>query len=537
MGQNLRAVLPDSLRGLLAPQAYPHPVAAVDLIETHISWVLLAGEFAYKIKRPVHYPFIDLRAPERRRHLCEEELRLNRRFAPQIYLDVCRVTGDGIAARIATDGVGGTVLEYAVRMRRFEAANELDQLLQRGEVEPGELESFGGQLAALHATLPAAAPQSPWGRPRELRALMIRNLLECASASEVFGAAGPVLALRGALERTLSSRAESMAARRAGGRVRECHGDLHARNIVRLGERLVAFDCLEYEPAFRWIDVADEIAFLASDLTARERPLHARAFLGGYLAQSGDYSACRVLRLYQAHRALVRATVAALEAATAGDARRQSLRREHDRLTAHAARSLAPGTPMLLVMCGLSGSGKTWLARRLAERLEAVQVRSDVERKRRAGLEPLARTRSAVAAGLYSAGMSAAVYGDLARAAEHILAGGCSVIVDAAFLRREQRRRFADLAARLGVPGRLVYCEAPVATLRARIEARERAGRDASEAAGAVLDWQLTHFERLLPEEPLEAIRVETARPQALETALRRFSSAGCDAPDPARAR
>ncbi len=534
MGENVRPVLPEAFRGLLAPQAYPHPVAGVDLIETHISWVLLAGEFAYKIKRPVRYPFVDLRAPERRKLLCEEELRLNRRFAPELYLDVCRVVGGGGGARIATDGADGPVLEYAVRMRRFEGKHELDRLLERGEVEPRELERFGGQLAAVHATLPAASPQSPWGRPEELRALMIRNLLECAHASEVFGAAEPVLALRGALEQALSSRADSLAARRAGGRVRECHGDLHSRNIVRLGERLVAFDCLEYEPAFRWIDVADEIAFLASDLTARERPLHAHAFVGGYLERSGDYSACRVLRLYQAHRALVRAKVAALEAATAGQMRRQSLRREHDRLTAHAAKSLAPRTPLLLVMCGLSGSGKTWLARRLAERLGAVQIRSDVERKRRAGLEALARTQSAVAEGLYSSRMSAAVYEDLARAAEDILAGGCSAIVDAACLRRGQRSRFADLAARLGVPSRLVYCEAPVETLRARIDARER---DASEAGAAVLDWQLNHFERLLAQEPLEAIRVETTRPEALEALLRQLPSAGCDAPGPARAR
>lgn len=519
------AALPDSLRGLLSPRAYPHAVESVRLIETHISWVLLAGEFAYKIKRPVRYPFIDLREPQRRRFLCEEELRLNRRFAPQLYLGVCRVVDQGGHAAIAAPGSDGPTLEYAVRMRRFEARDELDRLLEGGNVDPCELQTFGQDLAALHASFPAASPDSPWGRAQDIEALMIRNLLECAEASGSLGTAEPVLDLQPLLRRSLSAAAAPLAARRAGGHIRECHGDLHSRNMVRLGGRLVAFDCLEYEPAFRWIDVADEVAFLSSDLTARERPLHAHAFVGGYLGRSGDYSACRVLRLYEAHRALVRAKIAALEAAAEPrEEPRQPLRREYDARLAHAARSLAAGTPVLLLMCGLSGSGKTWLARQLAERLLAVHVRSDVERKRRAGLDALARTQSGIAQGLYSSRTSAAVYDDLARAAEDIVAGGCSAIIDAAFLRREQRTRLAELGARVGVPTRLVYCDAPIETLRARVAARVRGGGDASDADAAVLDWQLSHFERLLPDEPLEIIRVETAEPDALATVLRRLA-------------
>ena len=516
--------LPEPLRGLLTPQAYPHPVAAVELIETHVSWVLLAGDLAYKIKRPVHYPFIDLRSPARRKLLCEEELRLNRRFAPELYLDVCRIIDSGGTASIATAGAEGPVLEYAVRMRRFPADAELDRLLAAGAVAPAELEAFARQLAILHADFPAASPQSPWGRPEDIQALMIRNLLECAQAAAALGAAEPVLALRGPLQRSLATHAECMAGRRAQGRVRECHGDLHARNIVRLGGRLIAFDCLEYEPAFRWIDVADEVAFLSSDLTARERPLHAHAFIGGYLSQSGDYCACRVLELYQAHRALVRAKIAALEAAAAAAGpQRESRRRELDRLIAHAARSLADRAPVLLLMCGLSGSGKTWLARRLAERLLAVHVRSDVERKRRAGLEASARSGSGIGEDLYASATSAAVYEGLARAAADILAGGFCAIIDAAFLRRAQRARFAELGARLGVPLRLVLCNAPIGTLRERIAVRARGGRDPSEADAAVLDWQLEHFEPLAPDEGLDIVRVETADADAVEAALDRL--------------
>lgn len=522
----MSSALPASLAGLLEPRAYPHPVDAVRLIETHVSWVLLAGELAYKIKRPVHYPFIDLRESARRKFLCEEELRLNRRFAPQLYLDVCRIIDAGGAARIAAEGADGPTLEYAVRMRRFRPDAELDRLLERRAIDPSELEVFGRQLAALHESFPAARVDSPWGRPADIREVLLKNLLECAAASDVIGAADPVRALHGPLQRALAKSAATMESRRVAGRVRECHGDLHARNIVRLTGELVAFDCLEYEPAFRWIDVADEVAFLRSDLTARERPLHAHAFLSGYLARSGDYCACQVLRLYEAHRALVRAKIAALEAAAiAQEADRKALRHEHERLMRHAARSLEPSAPALLIMCGLSGSGKTWLARQLAERLLAVHLRSDVERKRLAGLDELAHTRSGIATDLYSRRMSAAVYERLARAAEHILGGGHTAIVDAAFLRREERARFGELGARLGVSSRLVYCDAPVEALRARIAARRRAGRDASEADEAVLDWQLSHTERPQPDEPLEVINADTAGAGALESVLRRLSS------------
>jgi uncharacterized protein len=519
----MQSSLPRHLCALLEPQAYPHPVAEVLLIETHISWVLLAGEFAYKIKRPVRYAFIDLRDPARRKFLCEEEFRLNSRFAPGLYLEVSRITSDVDRARI---GGQGPALEYAVRMRRFDRDDTLDRLLERWRVEPGELEAFGRQLAHIHAGLPAAPTGSAWGRPEAIQALMVRNLEECAEASRALRGEDAVLALRRPLEQRLPPAAQAMAVRRTNGRIRECHGDLHSRNVVRLGTRLVPFDCLEYEPAFRWIDVADEVAFLASDLCARERPLHAHALLSGYLAESGDYHACRVLRLYEAHRALVRAKVAALSAADSGGLELEALRQEHGKLVALASRRLERLAPVLLLMCGLSGSGKTWLARQLADRLLAVHVRSDLERKRRAGLDALARSRSGVAAGLYSSRMSALVYDDLARMAEDILAGGFTAIIDATFLRREQRVRFAEVGGRLGATVRLIYCDAPVHILRARIVARGSNRMDPSEADESVLDWQLSHFESPRPEEPIETLRVETSDRDALEKLLQAIREA-----------
>jgi aminoglycoside phosphotransferase family enzyme/predicted kinase len=526
------ASLPDTLARLLEPEAYPHPVDGIELVTTPISWVLLAGEYAYKIKRPVRYSFVDLTSRERRRFLCEEELRLNRRFAPQLYLDVCRIIAAQGGARMelpqASTGPhpapdAEAVLEYAVRLRRFSRGEELDRLLDAHRIEPHELEAFGRELAQLHARLPAAPAASSWGRPQELQAQLLRNLLECADAAGVFGSSGEVLALREPLQDRLGACASWMTARRDNGRVRECHGDLHSRNIVRVRGRLVAFDCLEYEPALRWIDTADEIAFLTSDLTARMRPLHARAFRGGYLGESGDYHACRGLALYEAHRALVRAKVAALSAAQIEGGARDALRREHFRLVTFAAGALAPKTPRLLLMSGLSGSGKTWLARQLAERLSAVHIRSDVERKRRAGMRELARSHSRLDADLYSAEATVALYEDLARAAEDVLSGAIPVIVDATFLERFQRSRFAELAARCGVPCHLLLCEAPEPVLRARIAERNRVGHDASEADLSVLAWQARRIEAPTADEGIEVIRVDTVGPDVLDLTLRRI--------------
>ncbi len=517
--------LPSALAGLLSPEAYPHPADRIELVETHISWVLLAGDYAYKIKRPVRYSFIDLTAPERRRFFCEEELRLNRRFAPELYFRVCRIVAPNGKAIIESRDDSDRTIEYAVQMHRFPAVDELDNLIDGRRVEPPELESFGRALAQIHARLPAASAASKWGRPAEIHAQIIRNLLDCAEAATVFGTRNDILALRGALEERLPASAVWMAARRANGRVRECHGDLHCRNIVRLRGRLVAFDCLEYEPAFRWIDVADEIAFLSSDLKARGRPLHAQAFRSGYLAESGDYHACRLLAIYEAHRALVRAKVAALSATPSSDAaQRQALSREHGRLIELAAGALAPKAPRLLLMSGLSGSGKTWIARQLAERLCAVHIRSDVERKRRAGLRELAASHAQIGEGLYSSETSAALYEELARAEEDVLGGVISAIIDATFLRRAQRTRFVELAASRGVPLRLIQCEAPEPVLRTRIAERGRTGRDASEADLKVLEWQMAHLEALSPEEEIDTIRVNTARPDTLDRTLRALS-------------
>lgn len=505
--------LPDSLRALLDPRAYPHPVGLVELVETHISWVLLAGAFAYKLKRPVCFPFVDQREPAQRRHLCEEELRLNRRFAPQLYLDVVPVMFR--AGRVCIGG-DGDAIEYAVRMRRFERSEELDELLRSGRIDPDELEAFGRALAQKHAELPCVAAQEAWGTAAAIRALVMRNFAEARDAMVEIGAgeAFDALRLEGALRDRLDRIAVRLDERRAQGRVRECHGDLHARNIVRIQGALVAFDCIEFEPAFRWIDVADEASLLKSDLESRGCTPAAWAFWNGYLEQSGDFDAHVVLGLYQAHRALVRAKVAAItlrglrERPSGSD----SLRGECSALLACAQRVLEPRTPRLVLMSGLSGSGKTWLARRVARARGLVHVRSDVERHRVPAVAP--------GADPYSALQVQAVYQRLEECADLALRAGFDTLVDATFLQRAERARFRRLAGDCGVGLLMLQCHAPLPILEARLLVRAREGKDPSEADTAVLARQRQRAEAVTVDEDIRCVAVPTERDDALAIAL-----------------
>jgi aminoglycoside phosphotransferase family enzyme/predicted kinase len=503
-------MLPEHLAGLLQPQAYPHPVDTVTVVETHISWILLTGAIAYKIKRPVVFPFLDLRSRERRAFFCAEELRLNRRFAPDLYLDVCPVVVRD--SRVYIGGAGETV-EHAVKMRQFRRESELDNLLAHSRIAPAELDAFGRALARIHAELPTAEPPAPWGEPQGVRTIINNNFEECVQASALFERSSDLRALQPELERRLEEASPWMADRREHEYVRECHGDLHAANVVRLESRLVAFDCMEFEPGFRWIDVADEVAFLLADLDAQHFPHHEQAFLSGYLAVSGDFQACRLLPLYKAHRALVRAKVTALSRSRGQAADAEDLGpRRHRAYLECAARVLARRRPALVLMSGLSGSGKTWLAEKLAPLLGAVHLRSDLERKRLAGIAEEGHSGAALGTGIYSRAFTQRVYEHLALAAEDVLAGGYVAIVDATFARRDDRAAFRRLARRLGVTGCLIHCRAAHEVLVKRIIERHLQGEDASEADVAVLDWQKEHWEPVGADEQWAVIPADTGQ-------------------------
>jgi len=510
---------PALIEGLLRPEAYPHPVVSpIPVAETHISWVLLTGEFAYKIKKPLRLNFLDYSTLERRREFCEEELRLNRRHAPELYLAVDAIGGSMDHPRV---GAPGPALEYAVRMRQFDRREELPALLAAGAVDADAIAELGAAIAHLHAKA-AVASEAGFGTPATLRRVVFANFEELRTLPECVTRAREVDELQGSLARALDNAEGLVIGRRAQGQVRECHGDLHCGNVVRWRGRLTPFDGIEFDPALRWIDVVSDIAFLTMDLAERGRRDLRRAALQAWCETLGDFESLGLLPVYECYRALVRAKVAALSArqAPVGSVRRDTSVADCLRYLDWAAARLLPRRPVLLLTCGLSGSGKSWLARRVAPALDALQLRSDVERKRLAGLEPLADSRSQPDGGLYTLEYNERTYARLRSCAEAALAGGESVVVDAAFLRRHERDDFSDLARRRGTPFAIMHCIAPDEVLRERVSMRAARLDDASEAGLDVLARQPTYWEGFDAREQPSVLTVETSRDDLVDRAL-----------------
>lgn len=473
-----------------------------ELVETHISWVLLDGRQAWKIKKPVNLGFLDFRDRVTRQRLCLEELRLNRRLAPSLYLDVVAIRGTPTEPRLEGDGAA---IDYAVRMKQFPSGALLIERLQAGTLKPAHLDQLAQRLARFHAAADVAPASSTFGTP---------SLIEGTTLSVLDG-----LSQRGCgadcarLRQWVLAQGKRLhpiwMQRKAGGRIREGHGDLHLANAVVLSpdevqEDVTAFDCLEFDPALRWIDVLSDIAFLMMDLMAHSRSDWAFRFLNVYLDASGDQAGLPVLRYYLVYRALVRALINCIRATSAQPC-------TDTNYLALAQGLTQASDARLLITSGLSGSGKSAASQRLLESTQALRLRADVERKRLFGLEALASSASRVPGGIYGVDATARTFARLRELAASALAAGYRVIVDAAFLRAAEREDFRRLASDLGVPFTILHCVAPVQTLRQRIEQRQRAANDASEADLAVLDHQLSNHEPLTPAEQAYTLTLDTS--------------------------
>jgi hypothetical protein len=503
----MSAALPPLIAALLDPRRYPHAVDRVQVIETHASWLLLAGDFAYKIKKAITLPFLDYGTLEKREAFCRAELVLNHRLAPELYLDVLPIGGTPGQPQL-----GATpAIEWAVRMRRFDESGRLDRVAARGDLQPAHLSQLATTLKVFWQAAAVAAPDTRFGAPDQVLAAARENFVELRQLLPQADQA-QVDQLACWTEEEFARRAADFAARKAGGYVREGHGDLHLANLVLIDGQVTPFDCIEFNEDFRWNDPASEIAFVWIDLLDHRQPGLAAWFLNAWLESSGDFQAMAVLRFYAVYRAVVRAKIAGLRAGQE-DARQRQADLDSARAYLQLAwqiavtcpRSGIPGTqsepaPTLVVTCGLSGSGKTTAssARLLDQTLKGagniVRLRSDVERKRLFGLAPQQNSGSALDGGIYTAEATARTYARLRTLASDLLAAGWPVIVDAAFLRREERATFRALAAELGIGFAILATEAPAEELRRRLVARSG---DASEATLEVLEKQLAWFEPL----------------------------------------
>ncbi len=508
--------LPPLIHSLLEPRVYGAGVDRVELIETHVSWVFLTGAHAYKLKKPLDLGFLDFSTLSKRRNACREELRLNRRTAPSIYLDVVAICGAPETPELvplARVTAGTPVLDYMVKMREFAQAAQLDRRLAAGALGLEEMDAIAVGLAGFHASIPAAGADSPWGEPESVYQFAAENFAHAAPP----GLGADERRRLEALERWTDAEFEALTPvlerRKRDGFVRECHGDLHLTNLAALEDGITAFDCIEFNPALRWIDLISEAAFLMMDLMSRERDDLAWRFANAYLERTGDWDALKLLRFYLVYRSMVRAKVAAIrlrQATARGEAHDEALAkyRRHLNLADRIAR---PAPPLVVVMSGLSGSGKTWLSERLAAALPAFRFRSDVERKRLFGLAADADSGSALDAGIYSASAGERTYARLAELAAIGARAGFSVIADGAFLLHSQRAALIAVAAELELSAVIVRCGAGQAVLEERIRARHDAGTDASEADLAVLRRQQARAEPLDERERGVALEVDTA--------------------------
>lgn len=499
------------VHALQQPSAFPHPVDCWQLIETHISWVILCGPYAYKIKKALDLDFLDFTTLEKRRFYCEEELRLNGRLAPQLYLAVVPITGTLEQPRV---GGQGEALEYAVKMRRFSQQALLSDMLEDNRLNDTHIDRIVAQIAEFHLSIPSAATATPYGDPEHVHAPVLENFVQIRERTDNPRHAQWIAQLEDWAEREYQRRYQYFRQRKQQGFIRECHGDMHLGNMAVINDAPVIFDGIEFNPDLYWIDVMSEVAFLFMDLEDFGRRDYAFRFLNEYLEIAGDYPGLQVLRYYLAYRATVRAKIASIRLTQNPARDMQTLStKQLERYLQLALGYQQPQRPALLITHGLSGSGKSTLSAPLAECIGAIRIRSDRERQRLFGKGTYQGDAASIGAGAYSDDATLQTYATLENFAEDGLESGFTVIIDATFLARSQREPFRALANRLSVPLRILFFHADIAVLKKRVSARQREAEDISEADLNVLEHQLEVYNGLDVDEQSDTVTIDTQLP------------------------
>lgn len=514
----------DLISALRCASAYPDPPRApVKIVQTHISILFFTDRRVYKVKKPVKFDFLDYSTAEKRRHFCEEEVRLNRRLAPNVYRGVVPIVhgNDGTIRINAT----GEVVEYAVEMLRLPDGCMMAEMLDRGEIDNAKLDSIIGILARFHQTAATGPGVDEFGQSDEITRQVEENFrgLEASARDDAmpFGGTsfGPSAALYEHLLKTvrtwLADHSALMEKRVRDGRIREGHGDLHSGNICMTDGDVVIYDCIEFSRRFRCRDVACELAFLAMDLDLRCFRGFAQYMLHRYASWTNDPELPAVAAFYKLHLALVRGKVVKIRAA---DPNLDAVDREQSRLESMRYFHLAGAyslPPVMMLMCGLPASGKSYAARLIARPFEAIVLRSDVVRKELAGRFGPPSEQSNLGAGIYSPEFTRLTYTTLLDRAQGHLKHDRTVIVDATFSSAAMRRPFFEAACQLGVPCLLVETICPEEMIRARLTAR---AHDTDEASDA--DWEVyRHAKRRFesPEEIPPAHRMQIESGHAAE--------------------
>ncbi len=462
------ARLPQLIQAMLDPGFYPHPVQdPIQLIQTHISYILLTGDYAYKVKKPLDFGFLNFTTLQQRQHFCQEELRMNQRGAPGIYLQVLPITQTH--GQFQFNGTGECV-EYALKMRQFPQESLFSNLFERGELTPALMEELGRVVAAFHAQTETNDYIRSFGQPERVREAFDENYAQ--TQRYVGGPQTPqqYQETQAYTDCFFAERRDLFQQRLDQDRIRECHGDLHLRNICLWEGKIFLFDCIEFNEPFRFVDVMYDVSYAVMDTDARHRPDLGNAYLNTYLEETGDWEGLKVLPIYLNRQAYVRAKVTSflLEDPTASEDVKAEAFNSAAQYYRLAWAYTLPKQGQLFLMSGLSGSGKSTVARYLARQQGAIHIRSDAVRKHLAGI-PL---RERGGPEVYTPDMTAKTYQRLVQLGTELAREGYAVILDAKFDRQELRGMAIEQAQKQGIPVRILHCYAPEAILRERLQRR-----------------------------------------------------------------
>jgi aminoglycoside phosphotransferase family enzyme/predicted kinase len=504
------------IAALQNPALYPHPVDGFSVVETHISWVVLTGHYAYKIKKAVNFGFLDFSTLEARQHFCQEELRLNQRLTKGLYLDVLPISG---SAQSPNFDAQGPVFEYALKMRQFPQEQLLAQVHARGELSPEHIDALAQQIADFHQSTPQVALDHPLCNAAAMVAPLEENFEQIRPMLSDSSDLKQLEGLHDWFNSSLQRLRPVLARRAAEGFIRECHGDIHLGNATLLDGVATLFDCIEFNEAFRLTDIALDIAFLIMDLEDRGLKCLAHRLLNAWLERTGDYASLPLLNLYKTHRALVRAKVALFRLAQEQDAVQRAVILRQYRSYVNLAESYsAIPTRLLAITHGVSAVGKSHVALRLVEALGFIRVRSDVERKRLHAEQQRATPERK--ADLYSEDASQATYEQLRQLAALVLQAGYPVVLDATFLKAPQRQAARWIAEQSGVPFLIIDCQAPASQIARWLELRQQQAQDPSDATLQVIEAQHASQDALSEGEQSCSKRVDTQDSHSLNSLI-----------------
>jgi len=490
-------MLTSLIESLKNPNNYPHHVQdTIKVIETQVSWVVLTGDFAYKLKKNVNFGFLDFSTLENRQFYCEEELRLNQRLAPDIYQAVVAICADAknpellsISAEDYRNQPPANIVEYAVRMQEFDPDAGLDYLLEQGKFKDSWIEELAEQLAKFHQTLPTVAAKSPWGKADNVWQLVSDNYLHtlefCTDEREL----SLLTELYTKTTEYYNALLPVFDERRKQGFIRECHGDLHLGNVTLYQDKIRLFDCIEFNLQFRWIDTCSDLAFLLMDLEANNKTAWANRTLNHYLEITGDYQSLQLLNFYKSFRAMVRAKVATL-----GNQANHDIFNHYLRLT----QSYQERTdPKIYLMHGLSGSGKSYLSHKMLETINAIRIRSETERQRI--YKDLQKKGKKLQ--LHSPEVNARLSQHLLMLTEQIIKLGYTIIIDGTFLKPHFRHKYVELAEKHQSKLQIVSCVCDEKLMEARLKRANNTRRSNSGSPTQRLSEQFQYQQPLIDDE------------------------------------